>query len=64
MIIRKEISLDAPLTEDQKQMLESLKERPVVPDEDCPELTADQLGRMIAATDDHSKEFSFQVRKE
>ena len=46
MIIRKEIDLNEPLTAEQKQMLEALKEKPVQPDEDCPELTAEQLSRL------------------
>lgn len=47
MTIRKEIDLNAPLTNEQKDMLEKLKTRPIQPDEDCPELTADQLSQMI-----------------
>ena len=46
MIIRKEIDLNEPLTAEQKQMLENLKEKTVQPDEDCPELTAEQLSRL------------------
>lgn len=46
MIIREEIAPDTPLTEEQKQMLETLKDRPTEPDEDCPELTAEQLAQM------------------
>ncbi|WP_406547087.1 hypothetical protein [Succinimonas sp.] len=30
-------------------MLEALKDRPVVPDEDCPELTDEQLRIMVEA---------------
>ena len=45
MLIRKEIDLNEPLTAEQKQMLETLKEKPVQPDEDCPELTAEQLSQ-------------------
>ncbi|MCM1316140.1 MAG: BrnA antitoxin family protein [Prevotella sp.] len=43
MIIRKEIDFSKPLTDEQKKMLEELKTRPVTPDDDCPELTAEQL---------------------
>lgn len=46
MIIRKEIDFNKPLTEKQKQMLEALKDRPVTPDEDCPELTDEQLSQL------------------
>ena len=51
MTIRKEIDLDKPLTVEQKQMLETLKPRPVHPDEDCPELTADQLLQMVRVSE-------------
>ena len=47
MTIRKEIDLKAPLTDFQRQMLDVLKDRPVQPDVDCPELTAEQLAQMI-----------------
>lgn len=46
MLNRKEIDLNEPLTPEQKQMLEELKTRPVQPDDDCPELTPDQLSQM------------------
>ncbi len=46
MIIRKEIDFKQPLTEEQKQILENLKTRPVEPDEDFPELTEEQLAKM------------------
>lgn len=49
MIIRKEIDLNKPLTEEQKNMLKVLETRPVVQDKDCPELTDEQLV-MFAAT--------------
>lgn len=45
MIIRKEIDLNAPLTDEQKQMLKALKDRPIEFDEDCPELTEEQLSQ-------------------
>ena len=43
MIIRKEIDLNEPLTEAQAEMLHALAAAPAVPDEDCPELTPEQL---------------------
>lgn len=49
MIIRKEIDLNKPLTEEQKNMLKALETRPVVPDEDCPEITDEQLVMFAAA---------------
>lgn len=51
MTIRKEIDLNKPLTEEQKQMLENLKTRPVQPDEDCPELTVEQLSQLMRASE-------------
>lgn len=42
-MIRKEIHGDEPLTAAQEEMLRVLESRPVIPDEDCPELTAEQL---------------------
>ena len=47
MIIRKEIDFNKPLTEKQKEMLEALKTRPVTPDEDCPELTDEQIAKYL-----------------
>lgn len=47
MIIRKEIDLNKPLTPKQKKMLETLKSKPAQPDEDCPELTAEQISQMM-----------------
>ena len=43
MIVRQEIDFNEPLTDSQVKMLHKLAERPVTPDEDCPELTAAQL---------------------
>lgn len=47
MIIRKEIDLNKPLTAEQKKMLETLKAKPAQPDEDCLELTAEQISQMM-----------------
>ena len=51
MIIRKDIDLNTPLTVEQAEMLEALADRPVTPDEDCPELTPAQIAqfKQIAA---------------
>ena len=51
MIIRKDIDLNTPLTTAQAEMLEALADRPVTPDEDCPELTPAQIAqfKQIAA---------------
>ena len=46
MIVRKIINIYAPLTEEQKARLEELKnlrDEDIVFDEDCPELTEEQL---------------------
>ena len=43
MITRKEINLNTPLAEAQIEMLSTLSATPAVPDEDCPELTLEQL---------------------
>lgn len=51
MTIRKEIDLNKPLTAEQKQMLEALKTRTVLPDEDCPELTAEQLSQLVRVSE-------------
>ncbi len=51
MTIRKEIDLNKPLTAEQKQMLEDLKTRPVQPDEDCPELTSEQLSQLVRVSE-------------
>ena len=51
MTIRKEIDLNKPLTAEQKQMLDALKTRPVQPDEECPELTAEQLSQMMRVSE-------------
>ena len=42
-IIRKFIRFDVPLTDEQKAEIRALKNRPIVYDEDCPELTDEEL---------------------
>lgn len=56
MIIRKEIDLNAPLTDEQKQKLEALKDRPIEFDEDCPELTEEQLSQFKRASEERRAE--------
>lgn len=56
MIIRKEIDLNEPLTEAQKQMLEALKDRPIEFDEDCPELTDEQLRQFKRISEERQEE--------
>lgn len=55
MIIRKEIDINAPLTKEQKKMLEELKLRQIQPDEDSPELTEEQLSRMMRVSEIKNK---------
>lgn len=43
MIVRKEIDPTQSLTSSQVEMLHNLESRPISPDEDCPELTMEQL---------------------
>ncbi|MBP5655266.1 MAG: hypothetical protein J6X33_07090 [Clostridiales bacterium] len=43
MDIRKEIDIQAPLTPEQIKMLDNLENRPIEFDDDCPELTDEQL---------------------
>ncbi|MDE6425721.1 MAG: BrnA antitoxin family protein [Ruminococcus sp.] len=56
MIIRKEIDFNKPLTDEQKKMLEELKTRPVTPDNDCPELTAEQLKQFARVSEKNREE--------
>lgn len=42
-MVRKEINVNQPLTEEQKAMLLAIESFPDEPDEDCPELTQEQL---------------------
>lgn len=43
MTIKKEIDFNQKLTDEQIKMLEALKSRPLVFDDDCPELTKEEL---------------------
>lgn len=45
MIVRKEINPTQPLTPSQAEMLHNLESRPISPDENCPELTMEQLSQ-------------------
>jgi hypothetical protein len=49
MLVKHKLEFSVPLTKEQIEMLEALKDRPVVPDEDCPELTDEQLRIMVEA---------------
>ena len=48
MPVRKEIDVSAPLTEEQIAEFEALKDRPVVPDEENPELTDEEFAKMVS----------------
>ena len=51
MITRKEINLNTPLTEAQIEVLSRLAATQAVPDEDCPELTLEQLANFKRISD-------------
>lgn len=51
MIIRKEIDTSKPLTPEQIKMLEEVEKRPITFDEDCPELTDEQLSKAYRVSD-------------
>ena len=61
MTIRKEIDMKKPLTDEQKQMLEALKTRPITPDEDCPELTDEQLNKLAELAQQRREERNKQT---
>ena len=61
MNIRKEIDIKKPLTDEQKQMLEALKTRPITPDEDCPELTDEQLNKLAELAQQRREERNKQT---
>lgn len=56
MIIRKELNLQTPLTNSQKKMLSALETRLVTPDEDCPELTEEQLSKFRRIAEENRAE--------
>lgn len=43
MLIKEVIDVKAPLTLEEKAEIEALDQRPVVPDEDCPEMTDEEI---------------------
>lgn len=50
-MVRKNIDLNKPLTDEQTAMLLALADRPDEPDEDCPELTDSQLAQFRHAAE-------------
>lgn len=51
MIIKKNIDINSPLTEVQRAMLENSEANTIVFDEECPELTADELSEFKRVSD-------------
>lgn len=49
MMVYKDIDFSKGLTDEQIAMLEDVADSPVVPDEDCPELTDEQLSKFAEA---------------
>ena len=56
MIVRKKIDVSAPLTEEQKKMLEDAENTPVSYDEDSPELTEEELMEFKRVSDLNRRE--------
>jgi len=61
MIIRKEIDTSKPLTPEQIKMLEEVEKRPIVFDEDCPELTDEQLRKGYRASNRNKQSVNIEV---
>ena len=61
MIIRKEIDVSAPLTPEQIKMLEEMDKRPVVPDEDSPAYSKEELIRLKKLAEQKRTEKQSQV---
>ena len=56
MIVRKNIDLDAPLTNEEKKMLKMAAANPVEFDADCPELTTEELKEFRRVSDTRKEE--------
>ena len=61
MIIRKEIDVSAPLTPEQIKMLEEMDKRLVVPDEDSPAYSKEELIRLKKLAEQKRTEKQSQV---
>ncbi len=61
MIIRKEIDMSKPLTPEQIKMLEEMDKRPVVPDEDSPAYSKEELIRLKKLAEQKRTEKQSQV---
>ena len=53
--------MEDSFTDEQKQMLEALKTRPITPDEDCPELTDEQLNKLAELAQQRREERNKQT---
>lgn len=51
MIIREPLNPDEPLTQEELEMLKRAEEMPITFDEDCPELTAEELAQFRRVSD-------------
>lgn len=61
MIICKEIDSTQPLAPSQIEMLHNLETKPVFLDEDCPELTVEQLAQFVKHSDSEQvDQFQFE----
>lgn len=56
MIIKKDIDIKAPLTDEQKAMLAKAKDMTIVYDEDCPELTDEELAQFHRVAEERKEE--------
>lgn len=63
MIVRKEINPTQALSPDQVEMLRNLKSKPVIPDKDCPALTAEQLSHFQRHPQSKKVEYKRSRRK-
>lgn len=55
MMVYEELNFNDKLTENQIKELRELENAPVVPDEDCPELTDEQLAKFAAAARERNR---------
>ena len=62
MIVRKEIDVSKPLTKEQLNELKEAAKRPIVYDEDCPQLTEEQLRSFHRVNDYNRKTTNISIR--
>ncbi|MBQ6229523.1 MAG: hypothetical protein IJJ74_00195 [Eubacterium sp.] len=53
-MVRKNVDFEAPLTVEEKKKLNDLKDRPVVFDDDCPEISGEELKEFHRVTNQNS----------